>query len=504
MPLFLFLDKISEHFEKSMGNLDYLKANFIPQRTFKCSHSTIEVDGVLVRVSEDDDSSSWNPVYEKGDVIASHYKIALEDMLQDPAVIRSARVSTGRDSLAVDGKAQGMMNFLWRDNHVTPYESGVVFRFRIETPISFADPLFRLFASFNEFSGRYSNIDTGFYTPQGLSPEAQEQFDLNAQESQELYQELLSLGVAKEMARLCMPYRYYTKLYMTISLRHIMEFLRICNLPNRHVHNEFWEIRTVFENILKCWTPWAYRALQDHPKTQDFSWLPEFLKGRSRQVIQLPYLSERRVLDRGLVRLLDAHGSQELMFTCMDDFPNPLRGFGHGSITLLAHIPIHVLRQWVRHRYGTFTHLSMDYDVTVEKDLFFIPAVFRKQHGKAGSYTYIDMEGDENNTIRLKLQMHKDRQRGRYRHVRALGISPEMARFLLPTCFYEWAIVTKPLESVFNFTSLRTDSHAQREIRDYADAVWNLFSGVYPDVAELFSERFYWGDSAAVKAFKLE
>lgn len=508
-----------------MGNLDKLKSSFNPQRTFKCSHSKIEVDGIFVRVPEDSDrTESWIPLifhpkkdekdedkwtrfqHSQNDLSQnpSHFAVDPEDMLQDPSVIRSARVSTGRDTKEVDEKAQGMINFLWRDRHVTPSEGGVVMRLRIETPISFADPLFRLFASFNEFSGRYSNIDTGFYTPQGLSDQAREQFNLNAQESEELYKDLLSMGLAKEMARLCMPYRYFTKLYMTISLRHILEFLSICDVPNRHTKTEFWEIRGVFEEIMKNWTPWAHEAFKTQRPLQSFGWLREFLREHSKRLTRIPYLNEIKVLDKGFVRLLEVKGNQDLMFTCMDDFPNPLKGFGHGSMTMLAHIPIHVLRQWVRHRYGAFTHLSTNYDVLVERDLFFIPDKFRKQEGKVGSYIFTDMSPLENEAVRIKLLSNKNRQLGRYRMLRAWDVPEEVAMFVLPTCFYNWVVVTKPLESLFNFCSLRTDSHAQKEIRDYADAVWELFRGVFPDIAELFSEKFYYGDSELVKSFKPE
>lgn len=488
-----------------MGNLDDLVKQFKPKRTFSCSHSKIEVDGVFVRVAGEDENDSWMPMQMPSNGgPPTHYGIKTEDLLQDPAVIRSARVSTGRDTKEVDEKAQGMMNFLWRDFHVTPYESGVVMRLRVETPIPYADPLLKIFASFNEFSGRYSDIDTGCYTPRGLSDEAQEQFDLNASESEELYKELRGMGLAREMARLCMPYRYYTKLYMTISLRHILDFLRLGNLPHRHTKTEFWEIRNVFEDIIKHWTPWAYEALKNHPHTMDFGWLREFLKIHSKRVVRLPYLNEKRVLDQGLVRLLDVKGDRDLMFTCLDDFPNPLRGFGHGSMTMLAHVPIHVLRQWVRHRYGAFTSLGINYDVVVEQDLFFISNTYRRQKGKAGSYVYEDMTPEENVTIKTKMLQNKNRQLKRYRLLRAIGVPQEVAMMVLPTCFYNWVVVTKPLESLFNFTSLRMDSHAQKETREYANAVWELFSGAYPDIAELFSEKFYYGDSQIVKDFKPE
>jgi thymidylate synthase (FAD) len=486
-----------------MGNLESLIKQFKPKRTFSCSHSKIEVDGVFVRVASDEENDSWKEVkIPSTSEWSTHYLIKVDDLLQDPAVIRSARVSTGRDNLVVDEKAQGLMNYLWREYHVSPYESGVVFRLRVETPIVYADPLMRFFASFNEFSGRYSNIDTGFYVPSNMKETVQRIFKEDEEEANYFYRELLDFGLAKEMARLCLPYRYYTKFYMTISLRHLMEFLTIRELNNRHTTTEFWEIRDLFEQIIKHWTPWAYGALTLYPKENNYNWLKDYTdKYNINNILPYMYRVGVNVLDHGVVELINVSGSADLILSCLDDFPNPLRGLSHGRITFFVRTPIHVFRQWVRHRYGTITQIKPDYDWIVKEDMFFIPRIFRRQIGKTGSYMFSDMNDNDNSYLREKMKMYKNKQVEKYLNLRQIGVSQEIAMMLLPSCFYVSMIVTKPIESIFNFISLRTDSHAQAEIREYAHVIWKMFSSAFPKIAELFSKNLYWGDSMEVKKF---
>ena len=117
------------------GNLDrlaVLKQRFNPRREYKVSHTKIEVDGAFVRFDDD-----WGFKDDKAIV-------PLEDFLQDPAVIRSARVSTGRDAKEVNEKAEGLIGALYRNKHVTPFEGSVIFRLRVEPPICFAQSFFQL------------------------------------------------------------------------------------------------------------------------------------------------------------------------------------------------------------------------------------------------------------------------------------------------------------------------------------------------------------------------
>src|SRR3990167_972647 len=225
------------HIDPETGKKSFIE-KFKPHRSFACSYGTVEVDGVLVRVAKENDDS-WR-IHIDPETGKKYFMIAAEDALQDQAIIRSARVSTGRDSKEVDEKAEGLIQALWREKHLTPFEGGAVFRLRFEVPIAYAQPLFQLFASFNEFSGRYSEIDGTYYTPSNLSASALKEFQDAEEEAHGAYKKLLELGVAREMARFAHLYRFYTKFYMTISLRHIMEFLNWTNVNTKHTKTEFW------------------------------------------------------------------------------------------------------------------------------------------------------------------------------------------------------------------------------------------------------------------------
>lgn len=462
--------------------LEQLKRSFNPKRTFACSHTKVEVDGIFVRVP-DEEESDW-VINQENNTIT----LPIEDILQDPAIIRSARVSTGRDTAAVNEKAQGMVTKLWAEKHITPSEGAVHFRLKITTPIMYAQPFFRLFASHNEHSGRYSKIEGAYYTPSNLNVRELEEFASAENEAQELYRKFSSplpegFGIANEMARLVHLYRFYTKFYMTISLRHVMEFLTWENFQgNRFAETELEKIKPPFHQLLKVWTPWAYEALENYPNNINYYWAKE-LAQRFENPWQLPYLESVSFLDKGEIRLLETYGKENLMFACMDDFPNPLRGFGHGGMTFLIRMPIHVFRQWVRHRFGTTTELGFHFDDIVGNNLFYIPNRFRKQVGKPMQYQFEECNDEENERIKQEFLNHIERARARYVKLRVNSVPDRLAAMILPYCFYVPVVITYPAEALINFLSLRLDNHAQAEIREPAKIILGMFRKYFPEVA---------------------
>lgn len=462
--------------------LEQLKQGFNPKRTFACSHTKIEVDGIFVRVP-DEGESDWEINQEKGTIT-----LPIDDMLQDPAIIRSARVSTGRDTTAVNEKAQGMVTKLWAEKHVTPSEGAVHFRLKITTPIMYAQPFFRLFASHNEHSGRYSKIEGAYYTPSNLNARELEEFTNAENEAQELYRKFSSpppvgFGIANEMARLIHLYRFYTKFYMTISLRHVKQFITWggWHERNRYSDTEFEQIRPLFSQILETWTPWSYEALQKYPFLTDFSWAQELAERYEELVSSMPYIEKQNYLNKGQIRLLEVFGQEKLMFACLNDYPNPLKGFGHGGMTLLLTMPIHVFRQWVRHRYGTTTEQGVSFDGITDHNTFYIPEHFRKQIGKPMEYTFENCGPEENEKIKNEFISHIEKARERYKKLRASGTPQRIAAMILPYCFYVSAVITYPVEAWLNFFELRTSTHAQAEIRKPALIIWDMFKKYFPE-----------------------
>jgi thymidylate synthase (FAD) len=475
-----------------MGDLNTLVQSFSPKREFSYGHCQVDVDGVLVRVAEDSDEDSWILISRDGNNM-SHYAIKTEDIVQDPRIVRNARVSTDRDTKAVNEKSKGMVNFLKRDRHETPF-GGLVFCLRHDVPIMYAQPFFRLFASHNELSGRYSVINH-YYTPDNVSGHGRKIFEEAEKMGLKLYHDLLKKGLAKEMARLVHQYRFRTKFFMTISLRHMMDFLALEGVPTRHQNTEFGDLHHIYKDILKRWTPWAFESFEQYPHRHDFKWLEGEIAHGAMLLEDQPFLDEVDVLDRGQISLLEKYGSESVMLRCLDDFPNPLKGFGHGGMTFRLKIPIHVFRQWVRHRYGNWTELTVDFDrVAREKD-FYMPDRFRVQEGKPGHYIYKDIEDDERNEyFRRIFRVYQDKCIDWYWQLREMQYDKEISALVLPYSFYMPAVWTVPVESLFNFFSLRCDSHAQFEIRQYANRIWPMFKKFFPISAKIFAEHLKFGD----------
>jgi len=88
-----------------------------------------------------------------------------ESMASDLSVVNAARVSFARRKEEMDDSDRGLIRFLMRDRHGTPFEHNS-FRFHIRCPIFVAREWFRhRVGSFNEFSMRYARASDEFYVP---------------------------------------------------------------------------------------------------------------------------------------------------------------------------------------------------------------------------------------------------------------------------------------------------------------------------------------------------
>lgn len=210
----------------------------------------------------------------------------------DTDVLWAARVSTaGELSLEELNKdperSKGLINYLMRDRHGSPFEHNSM-TFFISAPLF----VFREFHrhrvgwSYNEESGRYRQLQPVFYVPDAARKLVQQgrpgkyEFVEGTQEQHELtgramedtyrsayatYQELLSAGVAREVARAVLPVGLYSSMYATCNARSLMHFLglrtqheqaRVPSFPQR-------EIEMVGERMEEQWAklmPLTYAA----------------------------------------------------------------------------------------------------------------------------------------------------------------------------------------------------------------------------------------------------
>jgi thymidylate synthase (FAD) len=173
-----------------------------------------------------------------------------EAMADDLSVVNGARVSFARHKTELDDSDAGLIRFLMRERHGTPFEHNA-FRFHIRAPIFIAREWFRhRIGSFNEFSMRYAKATDDFYVPapedvrsqvgkpgaysfESVSDEVAEATREELRQVYEAayaaYERLVELGVARELARAALPVGAYTEFYWTVNARALMNFLSLRN-----------------------------------------------------------------------------------------------------------------------------------------------------------------------------------------------------------------------------------------------------------------------------------
>jgi thymidylate synthase (FAD) len=142
--------------------------------------------------------------------------------------------------------------------------------------------------------------------------------------------------------------------------------------------------------------------------------------------------------------------------------------------------PIFVLRQWHRHRTWTYNELSGRYRELPER--FYLPdpenvgeqAVANKQGRQPGG----DVAARRAEVEALRVACEAGF--AAYRALLAAGWPRELARCALPLNTYSLMFAKVDLRNLFGFLDLRADSHAQYEIRVYAEAMLELARPIAP------------------------
>lgn len=194
--------------------------------------------------------------------VLDHGFVELVDVMGDDyRILQSARVSTGGEASKGDKKDKGLIRYLYKNKHLTPFEQ-VVTTWHAKAPIFVARQWLRTrTASYNEYSGRYSEMISDFYVPDTFRKQAEKNHqgsegELDEELNNDLissydeiiddvwteYEGLLEEGVSREQARMLLPVAQYTEFYMTINLRNLFHFLEL-----RLDDHAQWEIRQYAE-----------------------------------------------------------------------------------------------------------------------------------------------------------------------------------------------------------------------------------------------------------------
>ena len=212
------------------------------------------------------------PVLDKGFV-------ALDGALaSDLAVVNGARVSFNQESDELGERDEGLIRFLIRERHGSPFEHGY-FRFLVKAPLFVVREHHRHRAghSYNEWSGRYSKMEAEFYVPDNVRTQvgkpgaysfepvdeetreaARREIEENGERAFEAYERMLEQGVAKEVARAVLPLSTYTKYYWSCNPRSLMHF---CGLRNHEsAQFEIREFAAAAESFLERLMPVTHAA----------------------------------------------------------------------------------------------------------------------------------------------------------------------------------------------------------------------------------------------------
>lgn len=217
------------------------------------------------------------------------------------------------------------------------------------------------------------------------------------------------------------------------------------------------------------------------------------------------------VLDHGLVRLVDSMGcdlsvvrsarvSYDAEWRAGEDegkdakLINYLLKNKHTSpfecvqFTFEVKAPIFVLRQWHRHRTWSFNEVSARYAELPEE--FYVPELDQiTMQSSSNKQMRTDEINPQAEFIRYTINDHCFEAFRRYRTLLDSGCPRELARGVLPVNTYSHMFATVDLHNLMHFLKLRLHSHAQYEIRVFAEAMLRLIESIVPHSVTAFKKH---------------
>ena len=205
-------------------------------------------------------------------------------MGNDDSVVQMARVSYGNGTKSVN-EDSALIRYLMRHDHTSPFEACEI-KLHVKCPIFVARQWIRhRTASVNEYSGRYSVMANEFYFPnhedimgqsstnkQGSGKEISDDvrglvrtgMDTVMKGAFDIYDCMLKMGVAREMARTVLPLSTYTEFYWKIDLHNLLHFIRL--RADEHAQEQIRVYAEAIEKIVKMWVPLTYDAYLNYRK----------------------------------------------------------------------------------------------------------------------------------------------------------------------------------------------------------------------------------------------
>ena len=194
--------------------------------------------------------------------------------------------------------------------------------------------------------------------------------------------------------------------------------------------------------------------------------------------------------DKGLIRYLMRHSHT-----------SPFEG-----VVFKFHmkLPVFVARQMIRHRSSSLNEISGRYSVMKDEFYFPSPDEIRQQSktNKQGGTEPLDTEVAKEFCDKIKQDAYDCY--AVYLKMLDAGVAREQARMILPLNLYTEWYWKQDLHNLLHLLALRSDSHAQKEIRVYADAIIQLISPLVPWTIEAWNDYHTMRDALKLSSLEVE
>jgi len=164
--------------------------------------------------------------------------------------------------------------------------------------------------------------------------------------------------------------------------------------------------------------------------------------------------------------------------------------FFHPQARFRLKMPIFVAREWFRHTVGfARNEVSRRYVDTPPECWVPQPEEIRERDPRA-------KQGSKKTPVEAAEEVHRvfrqytELSLKTYSDLLADGVAPEVARSVLPQSMYTEFVETASLFGYARLCNLRLDPSAQKEIRDYAEAIHKFMTEAFPVSWEALSQKF--------------
>jgi thymidylate synthase (FAD) len=169
-------------------------------------------------------------------------------------------------------------------------------------------------------------------------------------------------------------------------------------------------------------------------------------------------------------------------------------------VELVFHIklPIFVMRQHVRHRTASINEYSARYSEMSNE--FYVPFLedialqsTTNKQGRIENAIHPEeaFEFEEKTKVQEIMGQAYAKSYEAYQQLLDMGLTRELARSVLPVANYTECFWKVNLHNFFNYSRLRRDSHAQKEIRAFADPMFQLVEARFPMACEAFNDYIF-------------